>query len=437
MCADLGHRRAHSELLVRTVGVALIAVMLGAALPARAQDDEEEDATSVATTALILPEGGATDGDAARVSIGVRRGLGEVSGVRFIHPVDVLSPPDISEDLAFSFDELEPLADQVRTGDARDVADRASTLIELFEQNLLAVRREQLIDAYMLRGVALCRLNRMRDAEVVFARVIVFREGYEYDPTRYPVECAETFASVQERTLAGPRATLEISTEPDGAEIYVDGRSYGPSPVVVDDLLVGDHYVTIKHIASIKGVERATVNRGGSSVRYALAPNERSALVASGEATSALRGELGEERAGSAIRSLGNTLGAAQVVVGVARRVGESLHVQLYLYDVRTRFLLNRAEINMTSDDAGVEIARSAAVELYRGVDLTGAIDAPIDESGLPTTRPPEVWEQWWFWTAIGAGAVAIGVGVGVGVAVSESSSGPPEGWVRFGTTFR
>jgi len=271
----------------------------------------------------------------------------------------------------------------------------------------------------------------------VFARVIVFREGYEYDPTRYPVECAETFASVQERTLAGPRATLEISTEPDGAEIYVDGRSYGPSPVVVDDLLVGDHYVTIKHIASIKGVERATVNRGGSSVRYALAPNERSALVASGEATSALRGELGEERAGSAIRSLGNTLGAAQVVVGVARRVGESLHVQLYLYDVRTRFLLNRAEINMTSDDAGVEIARSAAVELYRGVDLTGAIDAPIDESGLPTTRPPEVWEQWWFWTAIGAGAVAIGVGVGVGVAVSESSSGPPEGWVRFGTTFR
>jgi len=422
---------------VRAVGVALIAVMLGAALPARAQDDEEEDATSVATTALILPEGGATDGDAARVSIGVRRGLGEVSGVRFIHPVDVLSPPDISEDLAFSFDELEPLADQVRTGDARDVADRASTLIELFEQNLLAVRREQLIDAYMLRGVALCRLNRMRDAEVVFARVIVFREGYEYDPTRYPVECAETFASVQERTLAGPRATLEISTEPDGAEIYVDGRSYGPSPVVVDDLLVGDHYVTIKHIASIKGVERATVNRGGSSVRYALAPNERSALVASGEATSALRGELGEERAGSAIRSLGNTLGAAQVVVGVARRVGESLHVQLYLYDVRTRFLLNRAEINMTSDDAGVEIARSAAVELYRGVDLTGAIDAPIDESGLPTTRPPEVWEQWWFWTAIGAGAVAIGVGVGVGVAVSESSSGPPEGWVRFGTTFR
>jgi hypothetical protein len=417
--------------------VSLVASLAGLSLfvspgLSRAQD-EAEDTESVATTALILPEAGASDGDSALVSIGVRRGLGEVPGVRFTHPVDVLSPPDISEDLAFSFDELEPLADQVRTGDARDVADRAASLIDLFEQNLLAVRREQLIDAYMLRGVALCRLNRARDAEAIFSRVVVFREGYEYDSARYPAECAETFATARDRTLAGPRASLEVNTEPTGAEVYVDGRSYGPSPVVIDDLLVGDHYITIKHIAYVKAVERATVARTGSSVSYALLPNARSALVASGEATSALRGELGEERAGSAIRSLGNTLGAAQVVIGVARPLGDELHVQLFLYDVRTRFLLNRGEFDMTRDEAGMEVAREAAVNLYAGVDLSGAIDAPIDESGLPTARRPEVWEEWWFWTAIGAGAVAVGVGVGVGVAASQSSEPAlPAGWIRF-----
>lgn len=414
----------------------LVLCLSGPAL-ASAQEEAEGDAESVATTTLILPEGGATDGDAALVTIGVRRGLGEVPGVRFIHPVDVLSPPEISEDLAFSFDELEPLADQVRTGDARDVADRAATLIDLFEQNLLAVRREQLIDAYMLRGVALCRLRRNRDAEPVFARVMTFREGYEYDASRYPPECADLFNEVRDRTLAGPRASLEVVTEPEGAEIYVDGRSYGPSPVVVNDLLAGDHYVTIKHIAYVKAVERATVARTGSSVRYALTPNERSALIASPEALGALRGELGEERAGSTIRSLGNTLGAAQCVIGVARPSGDELHVELFLYDVRTRFLLNRSELDMTRDEAGMEVARDAAVRLYEGVDLSGAIDAPVDENGLPTTRTPEVWEQWWFWTAIGAGAVAIGVGVGVGVAATQSSEPAlPEGWVRFDARF-
>jgi hypothetical protein len=420
---------------VRTL-TALLFWVLGSS-PVAAQDESAADAESVATTALIMPDGGATDGDAALVTIGVRRGLGEVPGVRFIHPVDVLSPPEVSEDLAFSFDELEPLADQVRTGDARDVADRAAYLVDLFEQNLLAVRREQLIDAYMLRGVALCRLHRNRDAEPVFARVMTFREGYEYDASRYPPECQDLFNGVRERTLAGPRASLEVITEPAGAEVYIDGRSYGPSPVVADDLLVGDHYVTIKHIAYVKAVERATVARTGSSVGYALVPNERSALIASAEALGALRAELEEERAGSTIRSLGNTLGAAQCVVGVATPSGDELHVQLFLYDVRTRFRLNQSEFDMTRDEAGMEIARDAAVRLYEGVDLSGAIDAPVDESGLPTTRQPEVWEQWWFWTAIGAGAVAVGVGVGVGVAASQSSEPAlPEGWVRFDARF-
>lgn len=407
---------------------------LASGSPVHAQDAAEadggEEAVSVTASAVVIPEGGATDGDAAIVSIGVRRGMADVAGIDFVHPVDALSPPVISEDLAFAFEELEPLRDQVRDGDARDVLDRADALIEMFEQNLPAVRREQLIDAYMLAAVARCRLSRRRECEEVMGRIVVFREGYEYDVTRFPEAYAEVFAGVRDETLSEARATLEISTEPVGAEVYVDGRSYGPSPVAVPDLLVGDHYITIKHIAFEKAVVRATVERGGSSVSYALAPNERSRLVSSPEALSAIRGELGEERAGSSIRSLGNTLGAAQVVIGVVRPAGDSLHVQLFLYDVRTRFLLGRGEVTLTRDEAGMEEARAAAVELYEGVDHSGAIDAPIDDG--PTTRAPEVYEQWWFWTAIGV--VAVGIGVGVGVGVATTGPGIPDGWTRIDT---
>lgn len=393
-----------------------------------------DEAVAVTASAVVIPEGGATDGDAAIVSIGIRRGLADVEGIDFVHPVDALSPPAISEDLAFAFEEIEPLRDQVRDGDARDVLDRADALIAMFEENLPAVRREQLIDAYMLAAVARCRLNRRRECEEVMARIVVFREGYEYDSTRFPEEFAEVFTRVRDSTLSAARATLEVVTEPAGAEIYVDGRSYGPSPVVVPDLLVGDHYITIKHIAYEKAIVRATVERGGSTASYALAPNERSRLVASPEALAAIRGELGEERAGSSIRSLGNTLGAAQVVVGVVRPAGDSLHVQLFLYDVRTRFLLGRGELTLTRDEAGMEQARAAAVELYEGVDHTGAIAAPIDEEGDgPTTRSPEVYEQWWFWTAIGV--VVVGVAVGVGVGVATSGPGVPDGWTRIETT--
>lgn len=412
----------------------LLALALLVLVPrARAQDAAAPDA--VVASALMITEGGATDAQAASVSIGLRRGLGEVAGIDFVHPVDVLSPPAISEDLQFAMDELDSRADQVRDGDARDVQESIDVILQLFEANLEAVRREQLIDAYMIGAIARCRLHRQRECEEMFARVVTFREQHEYDPARYPAEYQDAFERVRTRVTSGPRAALAVTTEPAGAEVYVDGRSYGPSPAIVPDLLVGDHYVTLKHIASVKTIRRASVAAAGSSVSYTLAPNERSRLVASPEAQAAIRGELGEDRAGTSIRSLGSTLGAAQVIIGIVTpETAETVHVQAYLYDMRTRFLLSQQEASMGTDEAGMEVAHQLAVDLYRGVDLSGAVAAPEEALHDTVERRHELYEEWWFWTVIGVAVVGIGVGVGVGVATSQP--GVPEGWTRLDGQF-
>jgi hypothetical protein len=386
---------------------------------------------AVVTSALMITEGGATDAQAAIVSIGLRRGLAEVPGIDFVHPVDVLSPPTISEDLQFAMDELDSRADQVRDGDARDVMESVDIIIQLFEQNLEAVARTQLIDAYMIGAVARCRLHRQRECEDMFGRVVVFREQHEYDANRYPAEYQDVFDRVRTRVTAGPRAALAVTSDPSGAEVYVDGRSYGPSPVSIPDLLVGDHYVTLKHIASVKTVRRATVAAGGSAVSYPLTPNERSRLVATPEAQAAIRGELGEDRAGSSIRSLGSTLGAAQVIIGIVTpEAADTVHVHAYLYDMRTRFLLSQREASMGTDEAGMEVARQLGIDIYQGVDLSGAVAAPEEALHDTVERRTELYEEWWFWTIIGVAAVGIGVGIGVGVATSQP--GVPDGWTRF-----
>ncbi|MDQ3033004.1 MAG: PEGA domain-containing protein [Myxococcota bacterium] len=415
------------------VGVAIVVVGASAA-DALAQDVEDGAGASVTATAIMLLEGGATAAQGATVSIGLRRGLSEVDGVRFVHPVDVLSPTPFDEEVQFAIEELEPLSDQVANGDARDASARADAIVELFEQNLEAVRREQLIDAHMIAAVARCRTRRARECEAEFARVLVFREGHDYDTSRYPEEYADVFARVRSRTLSGARGTLVVETEPEGAEIYVDGRSYGPSPARVDGLLVGDHYVTIKHLGYERIIRRAALDGTETTVRYDLQPNERSQLVASEEFQRVLRGELGEERAGQNLRSLGNTLGAAQVIVGVVRPIGESqVHVQVWLYDIRTRFLLATREGTITTDEAGMLTARQMSVDLYRGVDLGGAIAAPEEDGVAGGERQPELWEQWWFWTVVGVVVVAGGVGIGAGVATS--GPGVPDGWTRIDGT--
>ncbi|GAB4211316.1 MAG: hypothetical protein OHK0013_32920 [Sandaracinaceae bacterium] len=395
-------------------------------LPGRASAQEGVSAVSV--SALVIPEGNVTEGEASIASIGLRRGISEVAGVRFIHPVDVLSPAETTEELQFGLEEIESRANQLRDGDAQDVAESTDALITLFEEHLDAVRREQLIDVYLINALARCRLGQQRECESRLARIFVFREGHTYDPERYPPDLQPVFDRVRERVTGGPRTTLEIVTEPAGAEVYIDGRSYGPSPARADDLLVGDHYVTIKMLDRARLVRRVNAPRNGGRVVLELAPNPRARLVASPEALAAIAGELGESRAGANIRSLGTTLGAAQVVVARLVRSEGTTTLDAYLYDVRTRFLLAHREAALEGEEEGIEQARLLAVELYQGVDLSGSV-AVVDDGG--PERRAEPWEEWWFWTSIGVAVVAVGVGVGVGVGLASQGPAVPEGWTR------
>lgn len=405
---------------------ALLAIVLNAA-PALAQDDEA--AGGVTTSAIFIREAGTTIAHASAVSIGLRAGMREVEGVSFVHPVDVLSTPPVSEELQGAFDELDPLADMVRTGDAREAFRRSDEIVDLFEANLAAVPRARLVDAYMLTAIGRCQAGMMRECEERIRQIVAFRESLEYDVERYGPEGLEVFDRARSRALSGARGTLVVQTEPEGAEIYIDGRSYGPSPVRAEGLLAGQHYVTVKEIGFEKLIARADVRAGrDNDAIYTLEPNPRSQLVVSQEAQAAIRGELGEPRAGDSIRSLGNTLGTTQVIVGVLRpAAGGQVHVQLYLYHVHTRLLQAQEEATLTLDEAGEERARQMAIELYQGVDLQGGIDAP--EDGVIARGQAEIYEEWWFWTAIGGGVLLVVGAVVAGVLLGGAPNVPGGFW--------
>lgn len=407
---------------------AVVLVLASSAQLARAQD--EGTGSGIRTSAVLIREAGATVAQAAAVTIGLRRGIADVDGVSFVHPVDVLSTPAIGEELQMAMDELEPIADMVRTGDARAAFERADEVVRVFEENLVAVRRSQLVDAYMLAAIGRCRAGLVRECEERIREIVAFRESIEYDAERYGPESRDVFDRARARALAGARGTLVVETEPEGAEVYIDGRSYGPSPVTAEGLLAGRHYVTVKELGYDKLIVRADV-RGGraTEVRYVLEPNPRSQLIIRPRTLDSLRAELGEPRAGEAIQSLGRTLATAQLILGVLRpAAGGRVHVQLYLYHVHTRLLQARQEATISIDEAGMERARQMAVDLYEGVDLAGGIAAPDDSA---VVRQPELFEQWWFWTIVGGGVALVAVAIGVGVALGNTEQ-VPGGFVRW-----
>lgn len=417
---------------MRFVATSAALVWLASApLTALAQDDEEEVGTTreVTTSLVLVPEGGADLTEVSIVSSGLRRGVREVEGVRFVHPADVLSTQESSEEVIAATDDLDPIADMVRSGDPDDAARRAQRAIDAFEAHLAVVRRADLVDAYMLRALAECRRGRRRRCVEGFEYVLTFREGAEYDPVRYPDRFLPLFEQTRERLLAeGPRGSMAVTTEPPGAEVFVDGRSYGPSPVTALGLLAGEHYVTVKAVGYEKLIARASVNaRYQETHHYELVPSEQSLLLE--RDLPHIRGEMGRERAGRFISGLGAYLFTNQVIVGAVRPLpGDQLDVELYLYDLRTKFLLAQKRATLPVDAAGMVLAQELAEELYAGVDLSGAVEAPEQE--LRVEEPSPFWQQWWFWTAVGVVLVSSGVAVSV---LGGDEGGPPDGWTRIG----
>ncbi|MCB9598263.1 MAG: PEGA domain-containing protein [Sandaracinaceae bacterium] len=404
-----------------------LAVATLASSVAHAQDERT-------TSAVFVYEAGATIEQGAIVSMGLRQGVADIPGLRFVHPVDAMTRPPYDQAVEDGLQELDSVADMVRTGDAAYAYQRADELVELFERNLLRVQRQQLVDAYMLSAVGRCRAARRRECEQRMAEVIAWREGLTYDSARYGDSAQDVFDRVRARATSGARGTLIVETEPAGAEVYVDGRSYGPSPVRVDGLLAGAHYITVKEVNHLKQIVRTEV-RGGreTTERVVLDINQQADLVASEAVQAHLRGEVGEARAQRTVQSVGHELGTSQLMIGVLRpAAGDRVHVQLYLYHMVTQHLQAQAEATLSVDDAGIARGAELARQLYAGVDLEGGIEAPEDDTEIIGPQP-EVYEQWWFWTAIAGGVVAVAIGIIAGVVVaSDSAQGPPDGLFRF-----
>lgn len=384
---------------------------------------------SVTTSAVIIPIDDATRGQATLVGIGIRRGIEDIDGLEFEHPADVLSVHEMPEEVTQAVERLDALAPRLDS-DPAAVGSAAEEIIEVFERNLGHVRRASLIDAYMLAALARCEDGDRSGCRRGFERVITFRENADYDPGRYPPDHISLFDETRERLVArGSRGAVEVVTEPEGGEVFIDGRSYGASPVVAEGLLVGDHYVTVKVVGYDKLIRRVTVSpTRQETVMLELERSERARLLE--DELPHIREELGQRRVelASRIARLANVLFVNQIVLGTVEPApGDQLRVRLYLYDLRTRFLLKQKMATIPGDAAGVVEARRLAVELYEGVDLSGAVEAPEQEEDPLIEQAGPFWQQWWFWAAVGVVAVS---GI-VAISVIDTDEEIPEGWTR------
>ncbi len=279
------------------------------------------------------------------------------------------------------------------------------------------IKKQELADAMAALAVAKYESGNERSGRAEFVRLLTWRSDYEYDPQRLSPNWIGPFEEVRRELQRTKRGGLAISSEPVGAQAYVDGKYLGLTPCTTEELAPGEHFVTLKKEGFKKTVTPAQVRSGRQQrVPITLERNEKYLLI--GQALGKLQTTLGADRGPAEMDDLRQALFVEHAVFVKAQGSAGRLELDAYLYDLRTRRRLARVTKQLPAVRGESEVA-SLVASLYLNVNYQPELEAPKDAPPPPPLMArPAVYKTWWFWTA----AVAVvGAAVGTGVAVYET----------------
>lgn len=267
-------------------------------------------------------------------------------------------------------------------------------------------RKADLARAQFLVGVAHAMLGDRSRAEAAFLRLLVWRPGFVIDTTIEPGKVFPAWDDARKALAALPGGSLDITSTPDRALAYVDGRFVGFTPTATEGLSQGSHYVTLKKVGYERVVVEAEVSgKVNRKATAELVPTEGADQITT--LVAAIAPTLGNARAATELDELARLLGVKQALFVRIPEIGaEDSTYEAFLFTTEDRALIARAR-GRTTDERGVDqVFGELATAIYAQVVFEPTPVEPTPEPG-PRRKDRRFYQTWWFWT--GLGAVAAG----------------------------
>lgn len=302
---------------------------------------------------------------------------------------------------------------------AAQLADAVDQLVAV----LPYIKKQELADAMLAVAVVQQQKGNLKAMQATLRRLLIWRTNYELDTSVFPQQIAEPLQ--QARTEVGqlPQGQIKVLCEPSGSQVFVDGDFAGVAPTNLNNLTVGEHYVTFKKLGYKRGLRIANVIAGQPIQVLGKLPRAEKYLLVE-QAIERVGPKIGQNTLDPVVDNLRETLFLDHAVflrlqkAGTLTSTSEDVNLSAYLYDLRKRTLLKQKtqkihiEGGVPPDGAMQQLAET----LYEGVDYDNQQLAPED-APIPVVAPPKpLYKKWWFWTTLGVivagGASALAVGL-------------------------
>ncbi len=329
---------------------------------------------------------------------------------------------------------LENAHELIRKGEdayfALDFATAAASLAEgagILTACLASLDEEEmtrlLYKARLFEGVSWLESGQREAAKMAFLKLLVLRVDFQPDPAILPPHARDVFAEAVREVHAADFATLEVRSEPPGAEVWLDGVRRGITPTTVAGLPPGVHQIRLRLPGYDDANEEVGVRPGQMVIHEAqLTPTE--IVLAYSRIRAAARGGQSLAVVQGELERLALTMQRTIILVGVARYAG-GLIVTARRWAPSTPAIEQAAVVSLV--DTGNIEERAMAVASHLLAASWPAVQLPSESPRLaidfsrallgigpdwgrePVEISPPLLERWWFWAAVGvvAGSTA------------------------------
>lgn len=123
-------------------------------------------------------------------------------------------------------------------------------------------------DALLKLAWSLWEINHNYDARKSIREYAHLRPDETLDPETYPEKLRELYDSEAKKVAEAGAGELVIRSEPEGAVVRIDGEKKGTTPVTVDDVAFGYHYLIVRGQAGGVETKRLRVRGKGNKQEY-------------------------------------------------------------------------------------------------------------------------------------------------------------------------
>ncbi len=265
-----------------------------------------------------------------------------------------------------------------------------------------------LVDALMQLGVAEAATGEPDGAIDSFRQALRLRPDADIADWSAIPEAATAFQAARRLATSDATGALVVDSTPAPAEVWIDGRFAGVTPLDEPSLPAGPHWVVLRKAGWVRKSVRIDVPAGASTTvptaQSTLVPARRRPLY---ETMSAKLARVAPDQdSPEAIEDLKALFLSDMAMVLRVQRAGDGFAAHLALWDLST----------MERIWTGVEPETGTASELGRGGAeslISRAVGSDeergrVEESGAATVTAKKggIETKWWFWTIIGVAVV-------------------------------